>query len=386
MEGLDSDEDRVLFIKEIFDVFTKQFFVVEISAINRTEAFQIFQTINARGLDLSAADLIKSDFFGNSGEHTQEVTEIWNRIQESLGDLNFSDFIRYSWNSKYSFITARGLYKTVSKSINGPDKILEFMKMLERLSVPYAELNGDIEPTYFVEAMDGRQAIYILQELQELKFKTYQPLYLASINVGLTGRQVLALVSASANILIRNKILNQGTNWLEKLFSTLAQELNDNQLEVADRVASIIQRLAEEQPNDQIITAKLTDFDFSLDTRLARYILRRIENERSSEKGLINFDNKKVHLEHIMPQNPQNFLDWSVDENMHERYLWKLGNLTLLLGSKNSSISNNPFDQKKLGYETSDVGITRALARESTWNPKMIDQRTGELIRDLLAL
>ncbi|KHD43830.1 DUF262 domain-containing protein [Streptococcus hongkongensis] len=183
-----TEVEKFKFISELFEVFTYQFFVVEISATNRTEAFQIFQTINARGLDLSAADLIKSDFFGNSGENTEEVTEIWNRIVNILGDLSFSDFIRYSWNSKYTFTTARGLYKSVSKNINESKKIISFMKMLEKLSIPYSELNGDSEPTYLIESEDGKQAYYILQELKELKFKTFQPLYLAAVNKNISEK------------------------------------------------------------------------------------------------------------------------------------------------------------------------------------------------------
>lgn len=342
-----SDQEKYNFINEICNVFTKQFFVVEISATNRTEAFQIFQTINARGLDLSAADLIKSDFFGNSGENTEEVTDIWNQIVSDLGDLNFSDFIRYSWNSMYSFTTARGLYKSVSKSINDSSKVISFMKMLKKLSLPYSELNGDTEPTLFIESKDGKEAIYILQELQELKFKTFQPLFLAAINKDVSDKNILALVKASANILIRNKILNQGTNWLEKLFSSLAYELNNSNKPTDELVNSIIDKLKSEQPDDIIISTKLNSFDFSTDLKLARYILRRIENDKEFEKGLVTLDNKKVHLEHIMPQSPVNLSEWSVDEETHADYLWKIGNLTLLLGTANASIGNNAFDKKK---------------------------------------
>lgn len=381
-----SDQEKYNFINEIFDVFTKQFFVVEISATNRTEAFQIFQTINARGLDLSAADLIKSDFLGNSGENTEDVTDMWNQIVTNLGDLNFSDFIRYSWNSKYAFTTARGLYKSVSKSINDSSKIIEFMKMLKKLSTPYSELNGDSEPTILIESEYGRQAIYIIQELQELKFKTFQPLFLAAINKNASDKNILTLVEASANILIRNKILNQGTNWLEKLFSSLAYELNNSDKPTDDLVKSIIDKLKSEQPDDLMISTKLNSFDFSTDKNLARYILRRIENNKEFEKGLVLFDNKKVHIEHIMPQSPNDLSEWSVDEEEHANYLWKLGNLTLLLGTKNSSIGNRNFDIKKQSYAQSDVRMTRELKDYEKWDPSMIDQRTEILIKELLKL
>lgn len=260
------------------------------------------------------------------------------------------------------------------------------MKMLKKLSIPYSELNGDSEPTFLIESEYGRQAIYILQELQELKFKTFQPLFLAAINKDASDKNILALVEASANILIRNKILNQGTNWLEKLFSSLAYELNNSDKPTDDLVKSIIDKLKREQPDDIMISTKLNSFDFSTDIKLARYILRRIENNKEFEKGLVIFDNKKVHIEHIMPQSPIDLSEWSVDEEAHANYLWKIGNLTLLLGTKNSSIGNSSFDIKKQSYAQSDVRMTRELKDYEKWDPSMIDQRTEMLINELLNL
>ena len=141
-----------------------------------------------------------------------------------------------------------------------------------------------------------------------------------------------------------------------------------------------------EQPDDIIISTKLNSFDFSTDLKLARYILRRIENNKEFEKGLVTFDNKKVHLEHIMPQSPVNLSEWSVDEEAHANYLWKIGNLTLLLGTKNSSIGNSAFDIKKQSYALSDVRMTRELEDYNKWDPSTIDQRTEMLINELLNL
>ncbi|KHD43831.1 HNH endonuclease family protein [Streptococcus hongkongensis] len=135
-----------------------------------------------------------------------------------------------------------------------------------------------------------------------------------------------------------------------------------------------------------MISTKLSTFDFSTDIKLARYILRRIENNKEFEKGLVIFDNKKVHIEHIMPQIPSDLLEWSVDEETHSEYLWKIGNLTLLLGTKNSSIGNNTFDEKKIGYNESDVRITRELVDYKKWDPSSIDFRTSKIIEEFLNL
>lgn len=386
LSNYESDEDKVEHLKLIFDVFTKQFFIVEISSPNRTEAFQIFQTINARGLDLSAADLIKSDFFGNSGPYTEEVIGVWETIQGILGDLNYSDFLRYSWNSAYSFTTNRGLYKSVSREMNDSKKINSFMFMLNKLSIAYAELNGDPEVNYLSLTDTGRKVMNILEELNELNFKIYVPIYLAMVNKDYREENMLRIMKKVSTILIKNKILSQGTNWLEKLFSSQGEKINNSSIDENNTVDTILNNLDDYQQDENIIKIALSSYDFSKDLKLARYILRSIENETPGEKGYVPIDNRKVHVEHILPKSPLTFEEWGLTEDLHEEYLWKLGNLTLWLGSQNSGAGNCAFKDKKSIYGESDLKLTRNLSNLNEWNPEQINDRTEDIISQFMAL
>lgn len=386
LSNYESDEVKVEHLKLIFDVFSKQFFIVEISSPNRTEAFQIFQTINARGLDLSAADLIKSDFFGNSGQYTEEVIGVWETILGILGDLNYSDFLRYSWNSAYSFTTNRGLYKSVSREMNDSNKINSFMFMLNKLSIAYAELNGDPEVNYLSLTDTGRKVMNILEELNELNFKIYVPIYLAMVNKDYREENMLRIMKKVSTILIKNKILSQGTNWLEKLFSSQGEKINNSFVDEDNTVDVILNNLDDYQQDESIIKIALSSYDFSKDLKLARYILRSIENEKPGEKGYVPIDNRKVHVEHILPKSPLTFEEWGLTEDLHEEYLWKLGNLTLWLGSQNSGAGNCAFEVKKSIYGESDLKLTRSLSNLNEWNPEQINDRTEDIIIQFMAL
>ena len=74
-----------------------------------------------------------------------------------------------------------------------------------------------------------------------------------------------------------------------------------------------------------------------------RYIFRKIHNylDRNCE---LSIDSSVVHVEHIMPQNSS---QWSISKEIHDEYLWRLGNLCLLSGRLNIRISNKPCDEKK---------------------------------------
>lgn len=383
-------EEKFRHLKKVFTVFANTFFVVEISTPDRSEAFQIFQTINARGLDLSAADLIKSDFFGNSGDNTEEVISTWSALEETLGDLNLSDFIRYVWNSQYDFINKRGLYKKVSKVIKNSEDIIKFIKILSKLSEPYAELNGDIDMGYLSKDNSGLELKNILLELNELGFKTYYPLYLAMVYKDYEIRQILMVMKKVTSILIRNKMLLKGTNWLEKYFSTLAQRISfgDNEIDatVSYVVDSIETQIQAENLNDDVIRGLLTSYDFKKDLNLVRFILRSIENNSQKEKGSLPIDNKKVHIEHIMPQSPIQYEDWNIVEEAFGDYVWKLGNLTLLLDKNNARLGNKDFKLKKQIYKDSDVSLTRDLANNSKWTPNIIEKRTQTIIDEFFDL
>ena len=67
------------------------------------------------------------------------------------------------------------------------------------------------------------------------------------------------------------------------------------------------------------------------------------------KKSFSNKSSREVNLEHILPVNPTEGSRWLKDfSNTDERYIStrKIGNLTVLLNSINSSIKNSDFDNK----------------------------------------
>lgn len=384
----ETDKQKVYHLKKVLNTFTKNFFIVEISAPDRTEAFQIFQTVNARGLDLSAADLIKSDFFGNSGDFTDDVIDKWNHMQSVLGDSKLTDFIRYVWNSKYKFTSNRALYKQVSRHINQPKAIYDFMIMLDHLSKPYAEIQGDSESTYLADQKDGQDLLDIIEELNNLKFKTYKPIYLAMINQKYRVSNMILIMSAVSELLIKNKIVSQSTNWAEKFLAEQAKAINRNDSDELTTTKEVVKNLKNKVPSDDSLRAIMNSEDFAnkKNINIMRFILRTLENNQPGEKGLLPIDNGKIHLEHIMPQKPKSLTDWSVDETALLENLWKLGNLTLWLGRRNSSRKNTNFHEKCEDYKNSDLLITRDLATYNRWTPKEIQLRTKMIIDEFLRL
>ncbi|MGL5899211.1 MAG: DUF262 domain-containing protein [Lactobacillaceae bacterium] len=385
-ETVRTTPEKVALIEKLFNVFGEHFFIVEISSPDRGDAFQIFQTINARGLDLSPADLIKSDFFGNSGVFGENVTTNWNEMQSILGNLDVTDFIRYVWNATQEFATKRNLYRLVAKKIKTHEEVNIFVDKLKKLSVSYVEMLGEtVDGGYLDDSIDATKLINILRELNALSFRQYAPIYLSLIQSGKTIEQVLKIMKSVARIMLRNKIAKQGTNRLEKLLAQQAVLIsNSADTFVLDQVE---EKLKSEQETDLLTRTRLLSYEYENDLNLVCHILRYIENDNPSEKGLLSVDRKNIHIEHIMPQHPRVFEEWGVDEELHGQYLWKLGNLTLLGSEYNMKASNKGFQSKKKDYyPRSDIYLTTELTNYDIWNTESIETRTELLVEKYLTL
>ncbi len=104
-----------------------------------------------------------------------------------------------------------------------------------------------------------------------------------------------------------------------------------------------------------------------------------------------------LHVERILPQNPDPSSQWVKDfsEEEMELYTHSLANLTLLGGKKNSQASNKDFKKKKEIYMGKPVALDNKktfkvmtcydmtkndVCRYTEWTPKSLEKRKEELI------
>jgi uncharacterized protein DUF1524 len=109
---------------------------------------------------------------------------------------------------------------------------------------------------------------------------------------------------------------------------------------------------------------------------IARFMLRNLE-ARASATGEVNVAGPDhVHIEHIYPQSPLLGERWEE----HERYVTRLGNLTLLGRRLNEQIKNSGFAAKKgQAYENTRLAITESLLRYELWSAETVEARQAEL-------
>lgn len=83
---------------------------------------------------------------------------------------------------------------------------------------------------------------------------------------------------------------------------------------------------------------------------------------------------------------PEKIGKWSISEEDHKAFLWRLGNLTLLGAKLNKRNSNKIFSAKKDIYKESDIYITRVISEYDDWGIEQIKQRQEELAQRAITI
>lgn len=121
------------------------------------------------------------------------------------------------------------------------------------------------------------------------------------------------------------------------------------------------------------------------------YIIARLEMTYDKEKTDISkivvksSGDDRTTIEHIMPQTLNKV--WKDDlgggekaYEIHETWLDRLANLTLLSQSDNSRVSNKSFEAKCPYYEDSGLSLNQEIASHVSWRTRQFNQRTDLLV------
>ena len=151
--------------------------------------------------------------------------------------------------------------------------------------------------------------------------------------------------------------------------------------------------------DDEIRTALATEHVYRRYSQpMQRLVLQAVEDwyrgfaASAPSKAGVRVFREKQQIEHILPRGWR--ANWPVADAVAEAerddHVHRLGNLTLLMGSLNASVSNSPWlgdTGKRAALNRHDVFLmNRAIVQRSAvgWDERLIDERTAELTTALL--
>ncbi|MFJ8525456.1 DUF262 domain-containing protein [Bacillus cereus] len=361
------DNDKYNRLVEYYDGFRNKFSLMCVETDDMNEAFIIFETLNARGKELETSDLLKNHLFKTSNGFIDEVKSEWLKMQENAEGIDLTRYIRTIWNSEYDFTREKELYKNLKGDIKTPLDCLNITKKLVKSINVYKVLVDPINETYFKDKEIEKH----IENLKILNASTYHPIVIAMANSNYDEAEIKKIVESIESFIIRNCVIaGKVANRYETLFAKIAQKLSGSHL-TSEEIAQDLKNdmLSDEEFKNHFMVCSIKS------APVAKFILRKI-NDFQQKEMVVNPSNMKIHLEHIMPKKLGN---WKVHEEIHQKYIHRIGNLTLLADEYNKTIKNKEFVEKKKAYNKSKIEMTKKLVSYNEWTSTRIDQRQKEL-------
>ena len=368
-------------VAQLIDSIVDKLFFTVITVTDELNAFKVFETLNARGVRLSATDLLKNYLFAiisNSTTHDTELKaleEQWERIVGELGSESFPEFLRIYWNSKNKLVRKSDLFKTIRKKITTREEAFSLIRSLDASASIYAALRN---PNDSLWNQDERSC---LQQLQ--MFNVRQPLAMLMSSYGKYGevnRETFTKILRSIVMVSfrYNVICNMQTHEQERIYNEIAHKLSNEEIASKEDIYAILKKV---YPDDATFKASFADKEFkttnSRNKKVVRFILFAIEKQKSGQD--FDFESSTYSLEHILPEHPSD--EWNyIDDQIHERFVYRLGNMIPLEATLNRDIGNSGYDIKKEAYKKSSFSTTSNISNHyNEWNENKITSRQKQM-------
>jgi uncharacterized protein with ParB-like and HNH nuclease domain len=341
------------------------FTIIEVK--NDLDAFKVFETLNARGVKLSTADLLKNYLFSKASKLGQldldEAERRWQNIIDSLATNDITTFIRHYWNSRYNLERESTLFKGIRNNIKDAEQSFDLLESLEKNVVYYAGFNSPFDEIW------NKNEQRHLRVLQYLGVTTCYSLMLAALEF-LPRPDFENLLKEIVAITFRYNVSGRNPNEAERLFSKVAIQVSKGGLTtIRDIILQLKNIYVSDEDFAQLFSS--AEINFRRKKDLIKYILIKMENQLSNKDNQV--EDATSTIEHILPQNPGSTWETTFPINKQSDYTNRIGNYTLLEYTINHKLSNElSFNEKLEFYKESKFIMTKEHLLFTEWSPETL--------------
>jgi len=346
-------------------LLTRVYFVgIDLSADEDEQ--QIFDTINSLGVALSTAELLKNELFDRDDLALYKRT--WKRVFESdepckqyWGDLitagrNYRESIDLFLQSFLQIqprvpddVRVESLCESFKKYLK--EEVTDRQAFIEELTRCAGLYRSSIAPRLLDQEIDSQAAVerlnVVLLGLNTTTAIPYVLYILRRVDSQDERNRMFGLIES---YLMRRLICRETTKHYNKLFGSFIRAGLDSYEALAERLSKS-EEVTSRFPSDDRLTEGFQSSNLTnQQARVVLYIIERsIRNDAKHSTALSGFTH--YSLEHLMPKKWRNNWEPAGPEESGERdqVLRKLGNLSLLSSSLNSSIRDGDWPTKKSG-------------------------------------
>lgn len=364
--------------------------LVEITAYSDDDAYTIFETMNDRGLSLSATDMLKGYLLANitNEEKRTSAAAIWKKQTTEVSELSqdetkeeVADFFKAWLRSQYSqSIRERKqgakpqdfdrigseFHRWVreSRATIGLEKSDDFFKFVKTDMAFYAEQYKRIRQANFELTNPLNEVFYI----GEQRFTLQYPVLLSALKTTDTEENILRkikIVSIYLDILLARRNWNWRSNDYNTMQYAMFVLIRDLRGKSPEALVKTLRKKLDEQgerfvTNDRFSLTKMNR------PQVHRFLARMtdfIERKSGLPSHYTDYTNRgkvRYEVEHIWSDHPE----WFNDEFKHPTdfrdYRNHIGGLLLLPKSFNASYGDLPYKKKRKHYDSQNL-LARTL-------------------------
>lgn len=364
-------------LEKFKQVLVNNLSLVSIVLANDDNPHLIFESLNAKGRELTQADLLRNYFFMRVHVDSQEkiYSEYWRPMQQDLKE-DLTECIRHFLMRHGRMVRKDDVYIALKENAADldSDQVVEYLRELAKFAKYYDRM---IHP----KTEPDREISCRMESLNRIEVTTAYPLILNVYdyyNTGaLTREDFIGVLETIENFLMRRWVCAVPTYALNKLFPSLDALARGHGNFLEGLRAALASK---NYPRDADFRDKLTTaILYSPGERLqkTRLLLERLEESFGHHEPV---NPETLTIEHIMPQTLTPWWREHLGENYDDIYathLHTLGNLTLT--GSNSELANDTFPEKQKILLNSHVEISRDVTKLQRWSDMEIRARATAL-------
>lgn len=369
-------EEVAAFVGEIV---TERLVFISVRVQDQLSAYTVFETLNARGLELTETDLLKNyllslaDWLSKS--QMEPVLRQWARITARVGIASFPEFLRHHLNSQRDYVRQKQLFKTIKRDVTSLDHVFELLDRLERDAAWFEALN-DHAGQFWLDYQGAKEQVRVLNLFG---VSQYTPLVLAAKDVFTAPQDLVEVLRYCATISVRfNGVSRRSTHILEEIYNRAALAVRGGDATTLPTIRQALRAIYIPDEEFEADFAALRLRNRGTAGRRLRYILAKIERQLSGAD--ITDEGMTATVEHILPENPSE-IGWDhFKPEAHERSYERIGNYSLLeRGLNGQQAGNGSFAQKQAVYAQSQYRTSKDLTRLNEWTEEAIARRQAEM-------
>jgi uncharacterized protein with ParB-like and HNH nuclease domain len=365
-EFLGEDNDIEKKRLKIMNLFTKisDLRIIYVEIEDELQAYEIFESVNDKGLNLSVGDLVKNKIFRELHEDSDKNDELWEQLIQNLESANFTtkDFLRYFWWSRYGYVSAKGLYKEIKKTFRTSDQWKSFFdEIVTASNTIKIILKGGIEDLKIYEPNHRRRKSLSKSLLAFRSFpnQTWIVMFLCIFrNREMLPGRIHKFIKEFEILSFLYFLMREKSNIYHGRMHGTAKKIEDQVKEgntdssayneiFQDLNKGLRSRTGVKDKKDTFID-EFTKLSYNVNSSFIKYILSEMQlNHPDCPPG--KWDNNLIEIEHIIPQNPND--GWKINKVELGNKVHLIGNLTLITSKANSSINNDSLEKKLETYK-----------------------------------